>query len=864
MSFGRLTSKLLYDIILTANARTQIHSRKIPKYFLSRAYAPWRLIMQKKNSVILALLLLLLAAAFVCQTSAADYYVYDAVDMQGAISAGGGLKVKESLLRESDTCYVAFEAAADGIGADGTQFQLDVKNFADDFNYVDYPVIKLGYRSNIAADARIDINVGIKYLGQTTRLWGIADKYDRTYTKNSLIIDVRSRSSGGEGPASGNYSWSNLDIDAKPQYLRLKPYYQRQPIVAGERFDVEYIGYFKTVADAEAYTFSFNFDREITDFYLTEQVLRLVKGDTHSLVNTYAPLIATAPEVTYASDAPDIVEVNQNGELTAKSAGTATITATAGTFTSTCKVIVLDTALAPVEFLSREVICDKDPVVINCLGDSITTYAPAPAAGKNYHDWWGELYYVKNNDYGISGTTVSLNGTVKSPFISRYSEMSDDAELVTVKGGTNDFASTSKGTLTTRSPYTYYGSLRILVEGLIEKYPDRQIALFTPIRRCENGQTLETKNKFGDTLRDYAHAVEDIGRIYNIPVVNLYEEESLDFTGDLESDFCKKYMPDGLHPSGEGHRIMQKFMSSELERLGVIKIVTTGESEYIPLDKIERVIFDAETIKNNTTAEKCVVLNELVNEAGKSFVRIAASDYKTSDDNTQIKFSIENAGGDFKIKEYPFMVIAYKTNLQYANTWDINVVIKRNGAYSRHWGIKENPFTDGTLNYTCIPLASRINGGQVEGYTTFDDIDEDSLIKQLIFKPWGGNSKADIDGGDYTDIEYIGFFKNYTGAANFIKYEKGEIEAPVGDTNEDGKADTLDSLNMLRAASNAEGYDPAAFDSSCDFDGDGKFTAKDAIIFARHLAGWRGYEKLPLAVEDKSADHDVYSPNHNN
>ncbi len=68
-------------------------------------------------------------------------------------------------------------------------------------------------------------------------------------------------------------------------------------------------------------------------------------GETKTLSATVTPSNATDKTVIWKSSNASVVTVDSNGKVTAKSAGSATISATAGSFTSNCSV----TVVVPVE-----------------------------------------------------------------------------------------------------------------------------------------------------------------------------------------------------------------------------------------------------------------------------------------------------------------------------------------------------------------------------------------------------------------------------------------------------------------------------------------------------------------------------------
>ena len=78
----------------------------------------------------------------------------------------------------------------------------------------------------------------------------------------------------------------------------------------------------------------------VTSVTLDKTDLTLDVNDKATLTATVKPDDATNKTVTWKSDKPEIVEVDSNGNVTAKAAGTATITATADGKSASCKVTV--------------------------------------------------------------------------------------------------------------------------------------------------------------------------------------------------------------------------------------------------------------------------------------------------------------------------------------------------------------------------------------------------------------------------------------------------------------------------------------------------------------------------------------------
>jgi lysophospholipase L1-like esterase len=154
------------------------------------------------------------------------------------------------------------------------------------------------------------------------------------------------------------------------------------------------------------------------------------------------------------------------------------------------------------------------------------------------------------NKYGLNGSCVA--GMNPGKLLDRYPGMERDADLILVLGGTNDYGGAARegtelglpGDLTGG---TFYGGLNLMMCGLKQMYPDKEIVFMTPTRRW--GYTR--KNKNGYTLGQYAEAIRERAAFWGIRVIDLYNEPGLDFAGAQAG-----YLVDGLHPNRTGHALL--------------------------------------------------------------------------------------------------------------------------------------------------------------------------------------------------------------------------------------------------------------------------------------------------------------------
>ena len=146
--------------------------------------------------------------------------------------------------------------------------------------------------------------------------------------------------------------------------------------------------------------------------------------------------------------------------------------------------------------------------------------------------------------------------------------MDSDADIVVVFGGTNDFGhgDAPLGTMNDRTPDTFYGALHTLYTELLEKFPDSPIVVITPLHRLNEDNPRGDGNKPQDvgTLKTYVEIIREVAEYYSLPLLDLYKESGLQ---PKVSVIQQKFIPDGLHPNDEGHKILARKIAKFLESL---------------------------------------------------------------------------------------------------------------------------------------------------------------------------------------------------------------------------------------------------------------------------------------------------------
>lgn len=250
---------------------------------------------------------------------------------------------------------------------------------------------------------------------------------------------------------------------------------------------------------------------------------------------------------------------------------------------------------------------------INCLGDSITA---GVGTTKAYHQWLGQLCGFKTiNNYGLGGSSITPIGNHDPAwtgeeeilsFYERYDSMGE-ADVITVFGCINDWTTGRElGYITDTTTDTFYGTLKLLCEGLIAKYPTSDIYFISspqcdyinrPANKLNDTQwanNTEGYNRKGYKIQDYAYAMSEVCALYGIPFINLTDNCYWGLSGVLGqyrgnedgSNIAGILGNDSLHPNAEGHKKIALKIAGAIND-GIGNNVVINERKYELIETVE-------------------------------------------------------------------------------------------------------------------------------------------------------------------------------------------------------------------------------------------------------------------------------------
>ena len=208
------------------------------------------------------------------------------------------------------------------------------------------------------------------------------------------------------------------------------------------------------------------------------------------------------------------------------------------------------------------------------LGDSITQGVGVDDPENIYaRRIYRELGFAEMKNYGISGTRLArqqrypgytwISKWDDHCFSDRFEEMDDDADVVVVFGGTNDYGHGNApfGEDTDREPESFIGACHYLLASLVIKYPASRIIVMTPLRREGDGMG---SGSCGKPLSEYVSKLKGVAVEYGLDVCDMFSHCPIDPNNSQDK---KRYVPDGLHPNDSGHEIISSVLSDFIKKL---------------------------------------------------------------------------------------------------------------------------------------------------------------------------------------------------------------------------------------------------------------------------------------------------------
>ena len=198
--------------------------------------------------------------------------------------------------------------------------------------------------------------------------------------------------------------------------------------------------------------------------------------------------------------------------------------------------------------------------LVSALGDSITNgYNPNGYVTDTYQKLIADKLNAGFQKLGVNSTPICPNsdytdGQNNNAFVYRYTQISANADLIIVAGGTNDFRhNVPLGTPNDDASdfeTTFYGAVDYLITNIVTSYVGAKLVFITPFHQIND----TVANNAGFKLTDYINAIKDKCSQYGITCIDGYSYSGV----SLIPAFVTNFMSDSLHPNGDGHKLIYK------------------------------------------------------------------------------------------------------------------------------------------------------------------------------------------------------------------------------------------------------------------------------------------------------------------
>lgn len=194
---------------------------------------------------------------------------------------------------------------------------------------------------------------------------------------------------------------------------------------------------------------------------------------------------------------------------------------------------------------------------------------------KFYHDYLCEKHkFVRKKNLAVSGARIRSAETAYHSLLEQCPNIEDDADLITVYAGINDYGQdnpTEIGTEGSTDLTTFYGAFESLITNLITNHPMAKIVVITPIPQYnfEINNTIvwgdrNDTNSLGKSLDDYCNVIKKICRKYGVLVKDACYESGI--TPRIASQ-RSEYFKDGLHHNEKGQLVLAEYLSDIFDLL---------------------------------------------------------------------------------------------------------------------------------------------------------------------------------------------------------------------------------------------------------------------------------------------------------
>jgi len=218
---------------------------------------------------------------------------------------------------------------------------------------------------------------------------------------------------------------------------------------------------------------------------------------------------------------------------------------------------------------------DFSDVKISIMGDSITTGVQLTEEEQKKYAYpviLKEILGCKEVvNLGIGGSSVSSAGNYS--MVQRCSDFPKDSDIMIIFGGSNDCLFEDKtqfGTVDSENRKkfgTFCGDLDAIASWMKSEYRDNneenyvKFIYINPPSTVLNDGVYESdpENKVYQT--DFANAINTIVPEYGFEVIDLYNNNILNSRDKMVNE---QFVPDGIHPNVEGHRILAEHIASQI------------------------------------------------------------------------------------------------------------------------------------------------------------------------------------------------------------------------------------------------------------------------------------------------------------